>query len=457
MSHIDTIAAVATAPGRGGVGVVRISGPLAADIAAGVCGRKLPPREACFSPFRDAGGALIDRGIALHFAAPASYTGEDVVELQGHGGPVVLDLLLARCLALGARPARPGEFTERAFLNGKLDLAQAEAVADLIESGSAAAARAATRSLEGEFSRRVQALVAGLIELRSYVEAALDFSEEEIDFLADGELLRRCDQLLDDFGALFVEARRGELLRDGMTVVIAGQPNVGKSSLLNRLAGRDSAIVTAQAGTTRDLLREHIHLDGMPLHLIDTAGLRESDDPVEREGVRRARQALQNADRVLLVSTPGDSAASLDLSALPAELVVDRVINKIDLCGDEPGITPLDAVERGAGDATEPAARILLSAKSGAGIGLLREHLKRCAGFEGEAAGSFSARRRHLDALQQGRERLVEARDGLAAGLAPDLTAEELRLAQRALGQITGEITADDLLGSIFSSFCIGK
>jgi len=449
VSHTDTIAAVATAPGRGGVGVVRISGPLAAAIGADICGRELPPREACFRPFRDAAGELIDRGIALRFHAPRSYTGEDVVELQGHGGPVVLDLLLARCLALGARPARPGEFTERAFLNGKLDLAQAEAVADLIESGSAAAARAATRSLEGEFSRRVHALVERLIELRSYVEAALDFSEEEIDFLADGELLRRCDRLLGDFDALSAEARRGELLRDGMTVVIAGAPNVGKSSLLNRLAGRDSAIVTAQPGTTRDLLREHIHLDGMPLHLIDTAGLRESDDPVEREGVRRARQALHGADRVLLLSAADGPEAAVDLGELPAGVPVDRVINKIDLTRVASTIAGPQAGSAGK--------RIFLSAKTGEGIELLREHLKRCVGFEAEAEGSFSARRRHLTALQSARQSLLRGRKNLEQGRAPDLAAEELRLAQNSLGEITGEFTADDLLGSIFSSFCIGK
>jgi tRNA modification GTPase len=444
--NLETIAAVATAPGRGGVGIVRVSGPLSAAIAKTITLCELPAREAVYTAFRDAGGDIIDRGIAIHFPAPRSYTGDSVLELQAHGGPVVLDLLLSHCLQLGARLARPGEFTERAFLNGKLDLAQAEAVADLIESGSAAAARAATRSLEGEFSRQVHALVEQLIELRIYIEAALDFSEEEIDFLVSDEVSERIAKLESSFSELFRAAQQGELLRDGMTVVIVGAPNVGKSSLLNRLAGRDTAIVTPIAGTTRDVLREHIHIDGLPLHVVDTAGLRESDDPIEQEGIRRAREALKQADRVLLVHELGKPAPELDLGELPSGVGIDEVINKIDLFGKPP------RQERESGRE-----KIYLSAKQDLGVDLLREHLKACMGYDAAASGAFSARKRHLEALNHAQSRLEAGKEILSLGSTPELAAEEFRLAQRALEEITGEFTSDDLLGRIFSSFCIGK
>ncbi|WJW75503.1 tRNA uridine-5-carboxymethylaminomethyl(34) synthesis GTPase MnmE [Thiohalobacter sp. IOR34] len=444
----DTIAAIATPPGRGGVGILRISGPAAGAIAEGVLGRLPAPRRAELHDFRDAAGQTIDQGLALYFPAPHSFTGEEVLEFQGHGGPVVMDLLLARVLELGARLARPGEFSERAFLNDKLDLAQAEAVADLIDSGTAGAARAAMRSLQGEFSRRIHELVEGLIRLRMYVEAAIDFPEEEIDFLADGQVAAQLADLESAFDGVQAAARQGRLLREGMTLVIAGRPNAGKSSLLNALAGRDSAIVTGIPGTTRDLLREQVQIDGMPLHLIDTAGLRETEDEVEREGVRRAWQAIGEADRLLLVIDDQAGFSSEDqaiLDRLPADLACTRVYNKIDLSGREAGP---------AGGGETPA--IALSARTGAGLEALREHLKAVMGFGGEVEDGFIARRRHLDALARARAHLDAGRELLQGG-AGELLAEELRLAQQALGEITGEVTADDLLGRIFASFCIGK
>ncbi|GJN46260.1 tRNA uridine-5-carboxymethylaminomethyl(34) synthesis GTPase MnmE [Pseudomonas tohonis] len=450
----ETIAAVATAQGRGGVGIVRVSGPQASHIAQAVAGRQLKPRYAHYGPFHDASGATLDEGLALYFPGPNSFTGEDVLELQGHGGPVVLDLLLRRCLELGARQARPGEFSERAFLNDKLDLAQAEAIADLIEASSAQAARNALRSLQGEFSRRVHALTEKLIQLRIYVEATIDFPEEEIDFLADGHVLGLLDGVRENLSTVLREAGQGALLREGMTVVIAGRPNAGKSSLLNALAGREAAIVTDIAGTTRDVLREHIHIDGMPLHVVDTAGLRDTDDHVEKIGVERALKAIAEADRVLLV-VDATSAESADPFALWPEFLDSRpdpakvtlIRNKADLSGDT-----IDLQSSADGHVT-----LSLSARSGDGLELLREHLKACMGYEQTAESSFSARRRHLEALRQASAHLEHGRNQLTAAGAGELLAEDLRHAQQALGEITGAFSSDDLLGRIFSSFCIGK
>ncbi len=445
----DTIAAVATPPGRGGIGVLRVSGPLSAAIVEAVSGILPPPRQAVVRRFRSSDGEILDEGVILYFPAPHSFTGEDVVEFQGHGGPVVLDLLMERVVELGARPARPGEFSERAFLNDKLDLAQAEAIADLIASDTAAAARAALRSLQGEFSQRVNGLVEGLIALRMYVEAAIDFPEEEIDFLADGMVAARLAELQERLRVLQAAAGQGRLLRDGMTVVIAGRPNAGKSSVLNRLAGREAAIVTAVPGTTRDVLREHISIDGMPLHVIDTAGLRDSDDPVEREGIRRAWAEIDTADRILMVVDDrlGLAAEEAGLrERLPAATPVTVLYNKIDLSGQAP------SVREGAWG-TE----VRLSAKTEAGLELLREHLKSCMGYHGGGEGTFMARRRHLEALERAAAALERAAEQLAIFRAGELVAEELREAQNALSEITGDFSSEDLLSRIFSSFCIGK
>ncbi|HEV7165451.1 MAG TPA: tRNA uridine-5-carboxymethylaminomethyl(34) synthesis GTPase MnmE [Gammaproteobacteria bacterium] len=444
----ETIAAIATPPGRGGVGIVRVSGPKAMDIAAAVTGGVPEARRIAVRGFQDADGSLLDTGLVLFFAAPNSFTGEDVLELHGHGGTVVLDLLLRRVLSLGARLARPGEFSERAFLNDKLDLAQAEAVADLIDSGTAQAARAAMRSLTGEFSARVHELVEAITTLRAYVEAAIDFPDEEVDFLSEGDVAGKLAAIRVRFEDLAAAAQQGSLLREGMTVVIAGQPNAGKSSLLNYLAGHEAAIVTEIPGTTRDLLREHVNLDSLPLHLIDTAGLRESGDVVEQEGVRRARQEMQRADRVLLMV---DSARGLTeedqriIEALPPELPLTVLYNKIDLTGQTAAEDELDGIPS-----------LWLSARTGQGMDLLRAHLKQAAGFEQTGEDTFSARRRHLDALVRARQHLKAAADQATAG-AGELIAEDLRLAQTSLSEITGEFTSDDLLGKIFSSFCIGK
>jgi len=442
----DTIAAVATPPGRSGIGMVRISGPATRTIAEKLLGKLPAPRHATVARFRDADGQPIDEGLALFFPTPHSYTGEDVLELHGHGGPVVLDMLLQRALALGARSARAGEFTERAFLNDKLDLAQAEAVADLIDAGSQAAARAALRSLEGEFSKQVQALTERLIQLRMHVEAAIDFPEEEIDFIADEKIGNGVAALDADLRQLLTAAQQGQLLHDGMVLVLVGRPNAGKSSLMNALAQRDAAIVSDIPGTTRDVLREYIQLDGLPLHIVDTAGLRMARDAIEAEGVRRARAELERADRALLIvddTQPGDSAALFE--ELPPGLAHIVVRNKIDLTGRASGITQRDGI-------TE----VALSAKTGDGLELLRRHLKECIGYHPAAEGGFSARRRHLDAIQRAQAHLVTARRH-AQARAGELLAEELRQAQQVLSEITGEFTADDLLGRIFASFCIGK
>ncbi len=445
-SH-DTICAIATPAGRGGVGIVRVSGPAASRIADRVLGKKPPPRMARYGAFRDAGGEVIDEGIALFFPGPGSFTGEDVLELQAHGGPVLLDMLLRLCVSLGARIAEPGEFSRRAFLNGKLDLAQTEAVADLIDSATEQAVRAAARSLSGVFSKRVREMLDGLIGLRSYVEAAIDFPEEEVDFLADDRLANDLDDLLGCVDSLLDGAQQGRLLRDGLTLVLAGRPNAGKSSLLNALAGYDAAIVTPVPGTTRDLVREQLSLDGMPLHIVDTAGLTESPDIVEAEGVRRARAQMREADRVLLVlddTKPGNITALLN--ELPGDIPVTTVRNKIDLSGAEPGFE-----HDGWGDT------VRLSATTGAGLDALREHLRAVAGFHDTGEGTFLARTRHLDALKRAREHLVSGKTQLRETRSGELLAEDLRQAQNALGEITGEFTSDDLLGSIFSSFCIGK
>ncbi len=445
----DTIAAVATPPGRGGVGMVRVSGPAVRTIAAALIGQLPKPRRAQYVSFRDANGTAIDHGLALYFPGPHSFTGEDVLELHGHGGAVVMDMLLSRVCDVGARVARPGEFSQRAFLNDKLDLVQAEAVADLIDSASQQAARSAVRSLEGEFSARIHTLVEHLIRLRMYVESAIDFPEEEIDFLSDGRIAAELAALMEDLNGTLSTAHQGRLLREGMTAVIAGRPNAGKSSLLNALAQRDAAIVTDVPGTTRDLLREHIHLSGMPLHIIDTAGLRDSADPVESQGIQRAWSEIAKADRVLLVVDDQIGVCEESrryLARFPAELPVTVVHNKIDLSGRAPTVWRDELGEH-----------IAISAKQGTGLEALQQHLLAAMGYHPGDEGTFTARRRHIEALQ-GAVRFVEhGQAALKEQRAGELLAEDLRQAQQALGEITGEVSADDLLGKIFSEFCIGK
>ncbi|MBW8368479.1 MAG: tRNA uridine-5-carboxymethylaminomethyl(34) synthesis GTPase MnmE [Arenimonas sp.] len=443
MDPRDTIAAIATAAGAAGVGIVRLSGPGCRAIASTLLGRPPEPRYAHYVRFRDAERALIDDGLLIFFPGPHSYTGEDALELQGHGSPVLLSQLLRRCLALGARPARPGEFTERAFLEGRLDLAQAEAVADLIAAGSEAGARAARRSLQGEFSRRVDTVLEGLTALRVWIEAALDFPDEEIDFLAAPELGQRLQGVAAGLSALRADAARGKRLVDGLHVVIAGAPNVGKSSLLNVLAGEERAIVTPVAGTTRDLLREAIRLDGVAMTLVDTAGLRDTQEPVEREGIRRAHGELAKADLVLVVLD--DSRPDLPLPGIDPASPVLWLHNKTDLSGQA-----AHAEQRPDGR------HLWLSVQTGEGLEALRDALRAAAGLGEGVEGAFSARARHLDALA----RTAAARERAAAQLhrgAGELAAEELRQAQDALGEITGRVDADALLGRIFGDFCIGK
>ncbi len=448
----DTIVACATPAGRGGVAVVRISGPAVPDLAIALTGALPAPRHATLAGFLDAAGEALDLGLALYFPAPHSYTGEHVLELHAHGGPVLVDALIERIVDLGARPARPGEFTERAFLNDKLDLAQAEAIADLIDAGSRAAARAAGRSLRGDFSAAVLALNEQVTALRTWVEAAIDFPDEDIDFLDADELRTRLAEVAASFDALQATARQGCLLRDGLQVVIAGRPNAGKSSLLNALAGYDAAIVTAVPGTTRDVLREQLDIDGLPIHVLDTAGLRDSADPVEREGVRRARAALATADHALVVvdaSQPDPAALAADLAAtlaeLPAGLAYTLVRNKVDLTGEAPGAT--------AGD---PAA-VNIVATTGAGLPALRSRLREVAGYQPGGEGTVTARRRHLDAIVRARAHFDAAVALLEERQAGELMAEELLQVQNALAEITGEFGSDDLLGRIFAGFCIGK
>jgi len=442
----DAIAAIATPPGRGGIGVVRVSGPALEPTLNALAGRDLRPRQATRADFLDSTGAVIDQGLILYFRAPHSYTGEDVIELQGHGGPVVLNLLLQRCLELGARLAEPGEFTKRAFLNDKIDLAQAEGVADLIDAATAQAARCAMRSLQGDFSRLIEALVDALTELRIFVEATLDFPDEEVEFLESGKVRARIAAIRAQLAAIIAASQQGQLLRDGIHIVLTGQPNVGKSSLLNALAGTERAIVTEIPGTTRDLIRETINLRGVPLHVIDTAGLREPRDPVEKIGIERTWQAVAAADLVLWVSDltrpetcVPDPALGVRTTAGVPQL---HVLNKVDLAGLEPSVRTMGGM-----------VEVALSAKSGAGLDLLKTAVLTAAGWDVANEGAFMARERHRQALQLAQEHVNQA----AGQSQVEFLAEELKLAQHALGGITGEVTADDLLGKIFSHFCIGK
>jgi tRNA modification GTPase len=444
----DTIVAIASPAGRGAVGVIRISGADVPRVAIALLGALPIPRVAQLRRFHDVDGNALDEGLALYFPAPASFTGEHVLELQGHGGAFIVDRLLHRVLGMGVRMARPGEFSERAFLNGKMDLAQAEAVADLIDAGTTAAARAAVRSMQGEFSARIRELQSQLTELRVYVEAAIDFPDEEIDFLSDPALQDRLSRVFAGFDSIMAAARQGALLREGLNVVIAGAPNAGKSTLLNRLVGDDVAIVTNLPGTTRDVLRQQVHLDGLPVNLIDTAGLRMAADVVEQEGIRRAKLEMQRADCVLYVwdASLGHPPPVAELEQLPPAVPVVFVMNKIDLLGAPPRL------ESDAGFT-----HVYLSAQTGAGIELLRVHLKASAGYQDADSGALSARRRHLDALRRARDLVQSAAETLREAHAIELFAEDLRLAQRNLSEITGDVSSEDLLGEIFGSFCIGK
>jgi tRNA modification GTPase len=442
----DTICAIATAAGRGGLGIVRVSGPDVPRISRELTGSLPEARFATLSDFKDSGRGVIDTGIVLYFPAPNSFTGEHVLELQGHGGSFILQQVLQRVLELGARMARPGEFSERAVLNDKLDLVQAEAIADLIESGSDAAARAALRSLQGVFSSRIQALQEELTSIRVFVEAAIDFPDEEIDFLAESDILDRVAKAVDHLDSLLAEARQGRLLRDGIVLAITGRPNAGKSSLLNALSGQESAIVTDIPGTTRDVLREQVDVDGIPVHVADTAGIRETSNVIEAEGVRRARQALESADIVLVVidSTKSSGRDGSLVSEIPEGVKSITVFNKIDLATARP---PAE-VDEGS---------VWISAKTGQGMDELRDRIREAVGAADQLEGSFSARQRHIDALKRTAAHLKQGTAAMETQQAGELLAEELRLAQQALGEITGELLPDDLLGEIFSSFCIGK
>ncbi len=450
------IVAIATAPGRGAVGIVRVSGPDLAIVIEALCGHSVRAREASYLQFLDGQGGAIDRGLAIHFPAPNSFTGEEVLELQAHGGPVVLQLLLARCLEagqpIGLRVARPGEFTERAFLNGKIDLAQAEAIADLIDASTEAAARSAVRSLSGAFSLEIARLREALIHLRMLVEATLDFPEEEIDFLHKADAQGQLERLQQVLATVMVRARQGALLREGIQVVIAGQPNAGKSSLLNALAGVELAIVTPVPGTTRDVVRQTIQIEGVPLHVIDTAGLRESDDAVEQIGIARAWEQIAHADAVLFLH---DLTRAADTEYIAADAAILKALTE-KLTKSAPVIDVWNKVDATPADAPAPAGGLKLSAKTGAGLRALRQRLLELAGWQSGTEGVFMARERHVHALERVRAHLQQAQHQLQAQ-ALDLLAEELRLAQNALNEITGEFSPDDLLGEIFSRFCIGK
>jgi tRNA modification GTPase len=450
MPGTDTICAIATPPGVGGLGIVRLSGPGVRIIAEQLFGELPAPRYATLVDFPDESGEIIDSGIVLFFPGPHSFTGEDVLELQGHGGPYVLQRVMGRLLQLGARAARPGEFSERAFLNDKMDLVQAEAIADLIDSGTAAAARAAQRSMQGVFSDRVNRLRSELMQLRVFVEAAIDFPDEEIDFLGESDVLERLDRSRQELTGLLLEAGQGRLLRDGIVLAIIGRPNAGKSSLLNALSGQESAIVTEIPGTTRDVLREHVEIDGIPVHVADTAGIRDTTDLIEVEGVRRARQALESADIVLLVEDLSVRQAGQEdlLSELPPDVSCIRVGNKIDL------LSP-DQHKQMSREAAKT--EVWISAKNGQGIEDLKKRILEMAGAAEQVEGGFSARRRHVDALKRAGSHLDAGKARMEESMSGELLAEELRLAQNALGEITGEILPNDLLGEIFSSFCIGK
>ena len=445
LTPAETIVALATPPGTGGVGVVRMSGGQVERIARAMLGSLPEPRVATYATFRDARGEPVDAGLALYFPGPASFTGESVVELQGHGGPLVLSMLVEAAVELGARRAEPGEFTKRAFLNDKIDLAQAEAIADLIESGTAQAARAALRSLSGAFSDAVKGLVDQLTGIRMYVEAAIDFPEEEIDFLGDEELGERLSSCSAAFESLLSQAAVGRVMRDGYQVVIVGKPNAGKSSLMNRLSGEETAIVTELAGTTRDVLRERINIDGLAVELVDTAGLRDNPDRIEEEGIRRARKAMAEADAVLWIQDATEAVPEQIEEPVPDGIPVTIVRNKIDLSGERAGTV----------DGKRPV--VLLSARTGEGLDALRERIRELAGFRDLGEGAFTARRRHVEALRDAHRHFQAGRAALRDAHAGELLAEELRLSQQALGTITGEFTADDLLGRIFSEFCIGK
>lgn len=441
----ETIVALATPPGRGGVAIIRISGSKVISIAQHILNKIPPPRYAHFSSFKDHQGVILDQGLALYFSSPHSFTGEDILELHCHGGPAIIDSLIKRVLSLGARLAKPGEFSERAFLNGKMDLIQAEAVADLINAVSSEAAHSALRSLQGDFSIKINRLVENVIRLRMYIEAAIDFVEEEVDFLLDNQINNNLDHLINDIKFIQTIAKQGSLLRDGITAVIAGKPNAGKSSLLNQLSGKDSAIVTPIPGTTRDVIREHIILDGMPIHIIDTAGLRTSDDLVEQEGIKRAYHEIANADLILFVHDVTEKdlpELKLFLKNVPEHATIITIRNKIDLIHEN------EKIENNT---------ISLSAKKGLGIDLLKKHIKNCVGYQVLEEGVFSARQRHLDALHRATHHLLSGKNQLQHYKAGELLAEDLRQTQLALDEITGKFTSDDLLGRIFSSFCIGK
>jgi len=443
----ETIAAPATPPGRGGVAVVRISGPKVREIAKSILGCDIPPRQACYLPFQNEKEEAIDIGIALFFPSPNSFTGEDVLELHGHGGPVVVDLVMQRILKLGARLAKPGEFSERAFLNHKIDLTQAEAIADLIDASSSQAARSAVRSLQGDFSKTINVLNEKIIQLRMFVESAIDFTDEEIDFISDDHIRLDLKKIIEEIKNIQHNAKQGCLLREGITVVISGKPNVGKSSLLNRLSGKELAIVTDIPGTTRDVLRHYISLKGIPIHIIDTAGLRESADPIEQEGIKRARSEMENADLILFLSDVTENADHIDeASQVLSNRPIIFVHNKIDLTTMNPKCEEKDKH-----------ISIYLSAKTGAGVDLLETQILNGVGYRTSEESPYLARRRHLDALSRTLELLEDALQQSLRHRFSELLAEDLRLAHKALSEITGEFTSDDLLGVIFATFCIGK